>query len=144
MKRFWLGAALLAGIGVGLYADKEEAASMVRPDLTFHPAMAQQDRELEAREKIYMNAFLRYGEVHRAVVAMEELRECQKEIAKFIRGIGNAGDLAEEVADALICLEEMMIYGIREMEQIQMDRKIMRLEDDLRREAMRSEAAAEG
>ena len=105
---------------------------------------AQPDRELEKREKIYMNAFLRYGEVIQAVVAMEELSECQKEIAKFIRGIGNAGKLAEEVADALICLEEMMIYGIREMEQIQMDRKIMRLEDDLRREAMRSEAAAEG
>lgn len=68
---------------------------------------------------------------------MEELSECQKEIAKFIRGIGNAGALAEEVADALICLEQvMMIYGIREMVQIQMDRKVMRLEDKLRREAM--------
>lgn len=99
---------------------------------------AQPDRELEEREKIYMNAFLRYGEVQQAVVAMEELSECQKEIAKFIRGIGNAGALAEEVADALICLEEMMMfYGIREMVQIQMDRKVMRLEDDLRREAMR-------
>lgn len=95
--------------------------------------VAQPDREREEREKIYMNAFLRYGEVHQAVVAMEELSECQKEIAKFIRGIGNAGDLAEEVADALICLEEMMmIYGIREMVQIQMDRKVMRLEDRLR------------
>ena len=40
-----LGAALLAGIGVGLYASKEEAASMVRPDLTFLPEMAQPDRE---------------------------------------------------------------------------------------------------
>ena len=101
---------------------------------------AQPDRELEAREKVYMNAFLRYGEVIQAVVAMEELSECQKEIAKFIRGIGNAGDLAEEVADALICLEQMMmIYGIREMVQIQMDRKVMRLEDKLRRDALSSE-----
>jgi glycerol kinase len=41
-----LGAALLAGIGVGLYASKEEAASMVRPDLTFQPRMARENRDL--------------------------------------------------------------------------------------------------
>ena len=35
-----LGAALLAGIGTGVYASKEEAAAMVQPDLTFHPRMA--------------------------------------------------------------------------------------------------------
>lgn len=40
-----LGAALLAGIGVGLFASKEDAASMVRPDLVFHPEMAQERRE---------------------------------------------------------------------------------------------------
>jgi len=40
-----LGAALLAGIGVGLYQSKEEAASMVKPDLIFQPAMAESDRE---------------------------------------------------------------------------------------------------
>ncbi len=34
-----LGAALLAGIGAGLYASKEEAASMVKPDLSFSPTM---------------------------------------------------------------------------------------------------------
>ena len=41
-----LGAALLAGLGVGLYASKEEAARMVRPDLTFHPHMDERNREL--------------------------------------------------------------------------------------------------
>ena len=39
-----LGAALLAGIGVGLYQSKEQAASMVKPDLTFTPKMAESDR----------------------------------------------------------------------------------------------------
>ena len=34
-----LGAALLAGLAVGLYADKEEAAACVKPDLIFHPGM---------------------------------------------------------------------------------------------------------
>ena len=41
-----LGAALLAGIGAGVYASKEEAAAMVQPDLTFHPRMADRDRDL--------------------------------------------------------------------------------------------------
>ena len=41
-----MGAALLAGIGAGVYAGKEEAAAMVRPDLTFHPRMADRDRDL--------------------------------------------------------------------------------------------------
>ncbi|MEG0124586.1 MAG: FGGY-family carbohydrate kinase, partial [Clostridia bacterium] len=41
-----LGAALLAGIAVGVYASKEEAASMVKPDLTFMPAMDEHNRSL--------------------------------------------------------------------------------------------------
>ena len=41
-----LGAALLAGIGVGLYASKEEAAAMVKPDLTFTPRMDDYNRNL--------------------------------------------------------------------------------------------------
>lgn len=44
METTALGAALLAGLGVGLYAGKEEAAAMVRPDLTFRPQMGEQDR----------------------------------------------------------------------------------------------------
>ena len=41
-----LGAALLAGLAIGLYPSKEAAAQMVKPDLTFTPQMAEQDRSL--------------------------------------------------------------------------------------------------
>jgi len=41
-----LGAALLAGLGVGLYHSKEEAAAMVKPDLVFHPVMSEHHRGL--------------------------------------------------------------------------------------------------
>lgn len=41
-----LGAALLAGLAVGVYASKEEAAQMVKPDLTFKPNMDQHNRDL--------------------------------------------------------------------------------------------------
>lgn len=39
-----LGAALLAGLGVGLYESKEQAAAMVKPDLTFKPEMDETNR----------------------------------------------------------------------------------------------------
>ncbi len=41
-----LGIALLAGIGVGLYSSKEEAAAMVKPGCTFTPHMDAQHRAL--------------------------------------------------------------------------------------------------
>ena len=41
-----LGAALLAGVGVGIYQSKEEAAAMVRPDLIFSPKMDEHNRDL--------------------------------------------------------------------------------------------------
>jgi glycerol kinase len=41
-----LGAALLAGLGAGLYSSKEDAAKMVRPDLVFSPQMDDGDRKL--------------------------------------------------------------------------------------------------
>ncbi|MDD3921241.1 MAG: glycerol kinase GlpK, partial [Eubacteriales bacterium] len=41
-----LGAALLAGLAAGVYADKEEAVGMVKPDLTFAPHMSEYDRNL--------------------------------------------------------------------------------------------------
>lgn len=111
---------------------------------TVVPALMERIRELEAgeraglseREKVYTNAYIRYGEVFQAVVAMEELSECQKEIAKFVRGLGDDGRLAEEVADALICLEQiMMVHGIRERVDSQMRMKVMRLDLRLKQDA---------
>lgn len=90
----------------------------------------------EDREKTYTNAFLRHGEEKQLIVALEELSELQKEITKFLRGTGNAGRIAEEAADVLICVEQIIyFFGISEMVDIQMDRKVLRLDDKLRREA---------
>ncbi|MEA4929865.1 MAG: glycerol kinase GlpK [Candidatus Limiplasma sp.] len=41
-----LGAALLAGLAVGVFANKEEAAAMVKPDLIFTPTMSEYNRGL--------------------------------------------------------------------------------------------------
>lgn len=87
----------------------------------------------EQRLQTYTNALSHYGEENQLTVALEELSECQKEICKFLRGYGNAGHLAEEVADSLIMLEQVIyIFGIDEMVSQEMDRKIERLEKRLK------------
>jgi hypothetical protein len=84
----------------------------------------------EQRVAVYEKALLHYGEENQLVVALEELSECQKEICKFLRGFGNAGHLAEEIADAAIMLEQVrLIYGLNNLVCQKMDEKIKRLEE---------------
>ena len=85
--------------------------------------------EMEGREAVFERAFQRFGEETQIVVAIEEMTECQKELCKFLRGIGNAGALAEEIADSMIVLEEMIwFFGLEEMVRIQKAGKMKRLE----------------
>lgn len=63
----------------------------------------------EEREKIYMRAVMRYGADAQAVVAIEELSELQKEICKYFRGRDNRDQVAEEIADVSIMLEQLKI-----------------------------------
>ena len=87
----------------------------------------------EERAKVYTNALVSYGEKAQMVVALEELSECQKEICKFLRGCGNAGNLAEEIADATICLEQMrLFFGLNDLVCQKMDEKVKRLDDRLK------------
>jgi hypothetical protein len=87
----------------------------------------------EERAKVYTNALITYGELTQMVVAVEELSECQKEICKFMRGFGNAGNLAEEIADATICLEQMrLFFGLNDLVCQKMDEKVKRLDDRLK------------
>lgn len=87
----------------------------------------------DERLEVYTKALETYGEMIQMVVALEELSECQKEICKFMRGFGNAGNLAEEIADATIMLEQMRyIFGVNELVCQKMDEKIIRLDNRLK------------
>lgn len=87
----------------------------------------------EERVRVYTHAFVNNGERTQMIVALEELSECQKEICKFLRGNGDAGHLAEEIADATICLEQMRyIFGLNSLVCEKMDEKILRLDQRLR------------
>lgn len=87
----------------------------------------------EQRVQAYTNALIRFGDGNQMIVAVEELSECQKEICKFLRGIGDREHLAEEVADATIMLEQVrLIFGLNDLVCEKMDQKIARLDEKLR------------
>lgn len=82
------------------------------------------------RCKTYTNAMLVFGEQNQLIVAVEELSECQKEICKILRGGDGLRNLAEEIADATIMLEQIqLIFSINDCVCNFMDEKIKRLDD---------------
>lgn len=86
----------------------------------------------EQRVQTYTNALITYGENVQMVVALEELSECQKEICKFLRGKGDLGHLAEEIADATIMLEQLrLFFQINDQVCLIMDEKVSRLDNRL-------------
>ena len=93
------------------------------------------------RLEVYTNALVTFGERTQMVVALEELAECQKEVCKYMRGYGNAEHMAEEIADAWICLEQLRYFlGLDDLVRKKMDQKIKRLDRTLRVEAYGGDA----
>lgn len=87
--------------------------------------------ELE-RSKIYESAWKKWGAELQATVAIEEMSEVQKEICKVLRGKGNRENLAEEIADAKIMLEQIsQIFNIKASVETWIDYKIAKLEREL-------------
>lgn len=80
------------------------------------------------KEKIYEAARRCYGTETQMIVAIEELSECQKELCKLLRDDGNILHLAEEIADAQIMLEQMvMFYEIDDLVADYRATKVLRL-----------------
>lgn len=91
----------------------------------------------DQRVQTYTNALIHYGEKNQMTVALEELSECQKEICKVLRGKGDLGHLAEEIADATIMLEQLrLIFQINDLVCRYMDEKVARLDQRLKEAAV--------
>ena len=91
--------------------------------------------DYKERLAVYESAIAQNGAQLQAVVALEELSEAQKEICKFLRGCGNVDNLAEEVADATIMLEQIrLIFNINDAVCGWVDKKVQRLADRLRKQ----------
>ena len=87
--------------------------------------------ELE-RSKIYESAWKKWGAEMQSTVAIEEMSEVQKEICKVLRGKGNRENLAEEIADATIMLEQIQqIFNIKASAESWVDYKVAKLKKEL-------------
>ena len=63
----------------------------------------------EFEEKIFRRALEKYGRVSQITMVMEEMSELQKELCKNLRGKNNTAEIAEEIADVSIMLDQMKI-----------------------------------
>lgn len=82
------------------------------------------------KTEVYTNALIRFGERSQMIVAVEELSECQKEICKILRGGEDFRHLAEEIADSMIMLEQLiMMFSLHDCVENYREQKIQRLDE---------------
>lgn len=85
----------------------------------------------EERKKVYLEAIERFGSELQIIVAIEEMAELQKEICKSFRGKANLENIAEEIADSTIMLEQLrLIFDVNAEVIDEMDAKVTRLAKD--------------
>jgi len=66
---------------------------------------------------LYQTAFEKWGKQLQMIVAMEELAELTRAISKWLRGREDMDNLAEEVADVRIMLEQIIFLAEKENEE---------------------------
>lgn len=64
---------------------------------------------------VFKKALDTYGVIPQTFMAMEEMSELQKELCKNQRGKNNRREIAEEIADVEIMIEQMkVLYDVEE------------------------------
>lgn len=102
--------------------------------------------EQEINEKINKETMDRYGIERQSLVAMEELAELQKAISKLVRNPeertkplefkGLKHNLIEEMADVLICMDQLIVFykinhkDIQSVIDSKQERQAKRLEEE--------------
>lgn len=82
----------------------------------------------EERAAIYSSAIKQFGAETQITVAIEEMSELTKELCKLRRADGQLFNLAEEIADVTIMLEQMrLLFNVNEQVCDIMDFKLRRL-----------------
>jgi len=98
----------------------------------------------DERKAVYEQALAAYGERAQVLMVIEEMSELTKEICKHFRGRPNIEELADEVADVTIMLEQLrLIYGLNAKVCEHMDMKVLRLKKRLGMEPAASEVPEE-
>lgn len=97
----------------------------------------------EERRPVYESAIAHYGMDSQIWMAVEEMSELTKELAKLHRPGGTTlGDLADEIADVTIMLEQLRImFGVNGIVQNRMEYKVLRLAQRIRDDRKEGEHA---
>lgn len=71
-----------------------------------------------------------FGKEHQLIICMEEMAELTKELTKHLRGRDNIPQIAEEVADVEIMLEQLKIlFDLRDAVADAKEAKLIRLQE---------------
>lgn len=89
--------------------------------------------EFDERRTVYRRAIEKYGVDAQLWMVIEEMSELAKEICKHQRGKRCLADIADEIADVQIMLEQAtMIFGVDDLVCKHMDQKVERLRERVR------------
>ncbi|BFN03883.1 hypothetical protein [Clostridium tetani] len=92
-------------------------------------------KNVDSNKEIYKKAITKYGLYAQIDMVFEEMSELQKELCKFKRGKNTVGNIAEEIADVKIMLEQMeLAFDIKDKVKFEKDLKIKRLEERIEEE----------
>ncbi len=81
------------------------------------------------KQEILRRAIETYGALSQEMVLLEEMSELQKEVCKHWRGQDNRNQIAEEIADVEIMLEQVkMIFSCGDAVSLYRIQKLKRLE----------------
>lgn len=99
-------------------------------------AWLKEEEHIEIDEKdIYRQALKKWGSTAQVIMVFEEMAELQKELSKFLRGNWIGDNIAEEIADVEIMLEQMkLLFGIEELVDINKKYKLKRLAERVKRQ----------
>jgi len=64
----------------------------------------------DSEKKVFEEALNRFGAIAQIVMVFEEMSELQKELCKFLRGKDAVINIAEEIADVEIMLDQMKLH----------------------------------
>ena len=86
----------------------------------------------EERKEVYAAALEKWGMEAQAWMVIEEMSELAKEICKARRGKHEPDEIADEIADVTIMLEQLrLMFNVNDLVCEHMDRKIVRLRERL-------------
>ena len=86
--------------------------------------------EYISEAEVLQRAMDTYGSLPQIVMVFEEMSELQKELCKHLRGSGSQENIAEEIADVEIMMEQMKMIFKCEAAVLQVrEKKVNRLKE---------------